>query len=62
MTTVDTFFDSLPTQLHSAGPVVTANEIVEFFRHQGAYHELFEALKMKARGMQLGGEKIQQFH
>lgn len=53
MTTVDTFFDSLPVQLNSAGPVVTADNIAEFFRHQGAYHELFEALKMKAR-LELG--------
>ncbi|MEY4566589.1 MAG: hypothetical protein RLY14_1559, partial [Planctomycetota bacterium] len=53
MTTVDTFFDSLPTQLNAAGSVATATQIVEFFRHQGAYHELFEALKMKAR-LELG--------
>ncbi len=53
MTTVDNFFDTLPAQLSSAGPLAAATQIVDFFRHQGAYHELFEALKMKAR-LELG--------
>jgi hypothetical protein len=49
MTTVDNFFESLSQQLVKQGAVSTAGQVIEFFRHQGAYHELFEALKMKAR-------------
>ena len=53
MTTVDNFFESLTTNLHTQGAQDTAKKLIEFFRHQGAYHELFEALKMKAR-LELG--------
>jgi len=49
MTTVDNFFESLANHLAQQGPQATAKQVIEFFRHQGAYHELFEALKMKAR-------------
>lgn len=53
MTTVDNFFDSLADNLNTQGAAATAKNVIEFFRHQGAYHELFEALKMKAR-LELG--------
>ena len=49
MATVETEFDRLQQALERGGVEAALNQLAEYLRENKQYHELFEALKMKAR-------------